>query len=114
MYKTSHKYNPNDGPSNVGKRKDDDASWIRHRKNRDRGSYTDRGEIEEHRKNMLARRGHTEQTHNSPRANHCNIGNIHKCKRLSTRVAEKHQKSNTTQNTRTTQQTNLKTKLLFK
>ena len=51
MYKTSHKYNPNDGPSNVGKRKDDDASWIRHRKNRDRGSYTDRGEIEEHRKN---------------------------------------------------------------
>jgi len=50
MYKTSHKYNPNDGPSTVDKRKDDDASWIRHRKNRDRGSYTDKKEIEEHRK----------------------------------------------------------------
>ena len=40
---------------------------------------------------MLARRDDTEQTHNSPRAIHYNIGNIQKSKGLSNRTAEKNQ-----------------------
>ena len=54
--------------------------------------------FEKHLKNMLPRRDNADQIHNSQRANHRNICNIHKCNWLSNRVTEKHQKPNATQN----------------